>query len=98
MLPQQGHVVLPDGTVVRGRGRRDAPADPPPEFGLYLHRRRGGWEPGWPAQWLDWPDFRTPRDRDAAAGRLVVIGMAGLDAVAIARRLGGQVLEDHASS
>lgn len=38
------------------------------------------------------------RDRDAASGRLVVIGMAGLDAVAIARRLGGQVLEDHASS
>ncbi|GAA2538243.1 protein-tyrosine phosphatase family protein [Pseudonocardia hydrocarbonoxydans] len=70
MLPQQGHVVLPDGTVVRGRGRRDAPADPPPEFGLYLHRRRGGWEPGWPAQWLDWPDFRTPRDRDAAAAAI----------------------------
>ena len=38
------------------------------------------------------------RDRDAVAGRLVVIGMAGLDADAIAARLGGTVIEAHASS
>lgn len=38
------------------------------------------------------------RDRDAASGRLVVIGMAGLDAGAIAARLGGRILDDHASS
>ncbi|MGC6452815.1 MAG: GTP-binding protein, partial [Candidatus Puniceispirillaceae bacterium] len=38
------------------------------------------------------------RDREAAAGRLVVIGMAGLDAGAIAARLGGTVIETHASS
>ena len=38
------------------------------------------------------------RDREAVAGRLVVIGMAGLDAGAIAARLGGTVIETHASS
>ena len=38
------------------------------------------------------------RDREAVAGRLVVIGMAGLDAGAIAARLGGTVTETHASS
>ncbi len=26
------------------------------------------WRPEWPAEWIDWPDFRTPRDdREAAA-------------------------------
>jgi len=38
------------------------------------------------------------RDREAVAGRLVVIGLAGLDADAIAARLGGTVIADHASS
>ena len=38
------------------------------------------------------------RDREPVAGRLVVIGMAGLDAGAIAARLGGTVTETHASS
>ena len=38
------------------------------------------------------------RDREAIAGRLVVIGMAGLDSGAIAARLGGTVIETHASS
>ena len=38
------------------------------------------------------------RDRDGGQGRLVVIGMAGLDAAAIAARLGGSVMDGHASS
>ena len=38
------------------------------------------------------------RDRDAVSGRLVVIGMAGLDVAAIAARLGGQLIDGHASS
>ena len=38
------------------------------------------------------------RDREPVAGRLVVIGMAGLDAGAIAARIGGTVTETHASS
>ena len=38
------------------------------------------------------------RDRNSESGRLVVIGMAGLDAAAIACRLGGRLMDDHASS
>jgi hypothetical protein len=79
--PLAGAVALPDGTPVRGRGRREPfPAGPLPEFGLYLGhppgrrrllRRRAEWRPGWPAVWLDWPDFRTPRDPAAAAAGIV---------------------------
>ena len=37
--PLSGAIALPDGTLVRGRGRRDPfPAGPLPEFGLYLGR------------------------------------------------------------
>jgi hypothetical protein len=66
-----GALTLPDGTVVRGRGLRSPlPDGPLPEFGLYLgspgHRRTD-----WPADWIDWPDFRTPRDRDRAAASIV---------------------------
>lgn len=78
-----GTVVLPDGVVVRGRGRRQPlPPGPLPDFGLYLGRppdkpgrglfRRGTpWQPDWPADWIDWPDFRTPRESDQAATRIV---------------------------
>jgi hypothetical protein len=81
--PLSGAIALPDGTLVRGRGRREPfPAGPLPDFGLYLghppdrHRRtllcrRPAWRPDWPAEWIDWPDFRTPRDADAAAARIV---------------------------
>lgn len=76
-----GAITLPDGTAVRGRGRREPfPPGPVPDYGLYLgrppddaprrgvlRRRRAAWRPGWPADWIDWPDFRTPRDREAAA-------------------------------
>jgi protein-tyrosine phosphatase len=33
-------------------------------------RRRPVWRPEWPAEWIDWPDFRTPRDDDAAAAAI----------------------------
>lgn len=71
-------IALPDGTTIRGRGRREAfPAGPPPDYGLYLGhdpdlrgrfalRGRSAWRPDWPSTWIDWPDFRVPRD-DAAA-------------------------------
>jgi protein-tyrosine phosphatase len=26
--------------------------------------------PTWPSEWIDWPDFRTPRDPDAAAAAI----------------------------
>ncbi|GAY10270.1 protein-tyrosine phosphatase family protein [Pseudonocardia sp. N23] len=70
---------LPDGTRVRGRGRsQPVPAGPLPEFGLCLGSPERTWWsrkavrlPGWPAEWLDWPDFRTPRDDAHAAARIV---------------------------
>lgn len=69
--PLTGSLRLPDGAWVRGRGlRRPAPDGPAPEFGLYLGspklRRRHESALTWPSAWLDWPDFRLPRDRDAA--------------------------------
>ncbi|MDT7705583.1 MAG: hypothetical protein QOG20_1190 [Pseudonocardiales bacterium] len=69
-----GAVVLPDGTVVHGRGRGQAlPDGPPPDFGLYLGlaRIRTQRHTGWPTEWIDRPDFRTPRDDDAAAQAIV---------------------------
>ncbi|HET6258158.1 protein-tyrosine phosphatase family protein [Pseudonocardia sp.] len=75
-----GAITLPDGTQVRGRGRREPfPPGPFPAYGLYLGRspdtpgrrflgrRKPAWRPDWPADWIDWPDFRTPRDHQAAA-------------------------------
>ncbi|MBW0102190.1 protein-tyrosine phosphatase family protein [Pseudonocardia sp. KRD291] len=82
-LPLAGAIRLPDGTLVRGRGRRDPlPEGPAPQFGLYpgrppdrgrrtLLRRTTPWLPDWPAEWVDWPDFRTPRDPRRAAAAIV---------------------------
>ncbi|MHA6627526.1 protein-tyrosine phosphatase family protein [Pseudonocardia sichuanensis] len=76
MSPLTGAVALPDGTLVRGRGRREGlPAGPLPDFGLYLGHpdrpRRAPWRPDWPAEWVDWPDFRVPRDPDDAAAKII---------------------------
>ncbi|MEW2357159.1 protein-tyrosine phosphatase family protein [Spirillospora sp. NPDC029432] len=69
--PLTGAIRLPDGTWIRGRGlRAPAPGGPLPDAGLYLgsgrlrHRHEAALN--WPATWLDWPDFRLPRDRDLA--------------------------------
>ncbi|HWN33515.1 MAG TPA: protein-tyrosine phosphatase family protein [Pseudonocardia sp.] len=74
-----GAIQLPDGTPLRGRGRREPlPAGPLPGYGLYLGhppglparrllRRQPAWRPDWPSDWVDWPDFRTPRDDRSAA-------------------------------
>jgi protein-tyrosine phosphatase len=60
-----GAVRLPDGCWIRGRSlRRPAPPGPDPDFGLYAGARRV--DPSWPCVWLDWPDFRLPRDREQA--------------------------------
>ncbi|RKS78992.1 protein-tyrosine phosphatase [Actinomadura pelletieri DSM 43383] len=69
--PLPGALRLPDGTWIRGRGLRNPPPEgPEPDFGLYLgsKRLRHRHEPSlhWDSAWLDWPDFRLPRDRDAA--------------------------------
>lgn len=64
-----GAIRLPDGTLVRGRGLRDRlPDGPLPDYGLYLvGRRRQRFEPSWEADWIFWPDFRTPSDPQRAA-------------------------------
>jgi hypothetical protein len=78
-----GAIALPDGTLLRGRGRWEPfPSGPLPDYGLYLGhppgaqrrrllgRRTPAWRPDWPADWIDWPDFRTPRDGQAAAAAI----------------------------
>ncbi|MEU5995185.1 protein-tyrosine phosphatase family protein [Spirillospora sp. NPDC047418] len=70
-----GAIRLPDGARVRGRGLRDPlPDGPEPAFGLYLGsaklRRRHEPALRWDAVWLDWPDFRLPRDRDEAVRQI----------------------------
>jgi Protein-tyrosine phosphatase len=59
-------VALPDGTAVTAVSYDDL--DPydrvrQPDFGLYMDRK---WEPPWPHQFLDWPDFGVP-DSSASA-------------------------------
>lgn len=72
MIQLDGAVLLPDGTPVRGRGRRDPlPDGPLPEFSLCLGRPGHDDEPDWPAAWIVWPDFRVPRDRDGATAAIV---------------------------
>ena len=60
-----GVVGLPGGARVRGRRLTDdvAPAD----FSLLLGN---GPKPPWPHRRIDWPDFRTPRDRADALDAL----------------------------
>jgi hypothetical protein len=55
-------VVFPDGTEVTAVSFD--PMDPyardrPPGYGLYLDRR---WQPPWPHDHLEWPDFGAPDD------------------------------------
>jgi hypothetical protein len=80
--PLTGAIALPDGTLIRGRGRRDPmPSGPLPEYGLYLGHdpdvprrfrlgRQETWRPDWPADWVEWPDFRLPTDAEAAAAAI----------------------------
>jgi protein-tyrosine phosphatase len=82
-------VVLPDGTEVTAVSfdARDPYArDRPPDYGLYLDSR---WQPPWPHDLLDWPDFGVPDDAApvdtalralldrARAGERVEIGCLG---------------------
>ena len=62
-----GLVTLPDGIRVRGRGLRwgRTPDAELPELSLHLAGRRPAPD-GWEVLWIDWPDFRRPRDPDAA--------------------------------
>ncbi|WP_131736005.1 phosphatase domain-containing protein [Actinomadura roseirufa] len=73
--PLTGALQLLDGSWVRGRGlRHPLPDGPLPGFGLYLGsarlRRRHEASLTWPSEWIEWPDFLLPRDRDAAVGHI----------------------------
>ena len=64
-------VVLPDGTAVMAvsfDATDPYTRDQPPDYGLYLDRR---WQPPWPHDHLDWPDFGVPDD---AAQVVAVLG------------------------
>jgi hypothetical protein len=79
--PQHGHVrlalhrhrdvvALPDGTEVVAVSfdsldpyRRDHP----PDYGLYFDQR---WQPPWPHEHIDWPDYGMPDDPTPAVGSL----------------------------
>jgi hypothetical protein len=80
-------VTFPDGTAVRASSIADRRADDPERaFGLYLDPQ---WEPSWPAELIEWPDFGLPVDPRAAAhairsafararaGELVEVGCRG---------------------
>ena len=61
-----GVLTLPSGRRFRGRRIGEAPGEPLPTFGVYL---LGSPPPayGWECRWLEWADFRLPRDRSTAA-------------------------------
>ncbi|MFA1540555.1 phosphatase domain-containing protein [Actinomadura monticuli] len=94
--PLTGAIRLPDGAWVRGRGLRDPlPDGPPPDFGLYLGtaRLRRRHEPGlrWESAWLDWPDFRLPRDRDEAVRQVRALHERAAAGAAVEVACGGGV-------
>jgi protein-tyrosine phosphatase len=63
-------VTLPDGTTVVAVSFEDAAPyqrDQPPDFGVYLDER---WNPPWPHEHIDWPDFGVPADPGAVAASL----------------------------
>ncbi|UYM06824.1 protein-tyrosine phosphatase family protein [Solicola gregarius] len=61
-----GVLALPSGRLVRGRGlRRPLPPGQRPTYGLYLLGRPHP-PVDWDSEWIRWPDFRLPSDREAA--------------------------------
>jgi hypothetical protein len=61
-------VTLPDGTPIRACALAERRAlDPERDFGLYLDP---AWEPDWPSELVDWPDFGLPADPDLASKQI----------------------------
>lgn len=74
-----GVLVLPSGRALRGRGlRKGFPGGAAPELGLYLLARDLG-PMDWERVWVPWPDFRLPRDDDAARRAFVRAWAAAAD-------------------
>ncbi|WP_449060989.1 protein-tyrosine phosphatase family protein [Planomonospora algeriensis] len=94
--PLVGALRLPDGSWIRGRGlRRPLPEGPVPDFGLYLgsDRLRSRHESGlrWPHEWIRWPDFLLPRDRDLAVRRIRALHERARAGAAVEVACGGGV-------
>ncbi|MDQ2677290.1 MAG: protein phosphatase [Actinomycetota bacterium] len=66
--PGPGVVVLPDGRSVRCRGLRHPSPAQPPEVGFYLLSEPPSFD--WATDWIDWPDFRLPKDPERAIEQL----------------------------
>lgn len=89
-----GAVRLPDGAWVRGRGLRDpAPAGPEPAYGLYLGsptlRARHTFE--WSHEWVEWPDFRLPKDTVRAVELIRDLHRRALDGERVEVACGGGI-------
>ena len=80
---QQIEAITSEFGVFRAKGRVDVTGKAFPYVVQAVGRRADGY---------------FARDRDSVSGRLVVIGMNGLDAAAIAASLGGELINGHASS
>ena len=80
---QQIAAIASEFGVLRAKGRVDVTGKALPFVVQAVGRRVDGY---------------FARDRDSVSGRLVVIGMNGLDVAAIAARLGGELIDGHASS
>jgi hypothetical protein len=92
----EGAVRLPDGAWIRGRGlRRPPPPGPAPEYGLYLGsgrlRRRHEGELAWAHDWVEWPDFLLPRDRESAVRHIRALHDRALAGAAAEVACGGGV-------
>ena len=61
-------VIFPDGTSVRASSLLDRNEHSSGrDFGLYLDPR---WNPTWPSEIVDWPDFGLPSDGVRAAAQI----------------------------
>ena len=83
-----GVLELPSGRRVRGRGVRDQPGEPRPEFGVYLLSRLPPAVP-WESRWVRWRDFALPADPgDLRAALEVAWARAAHERVEVACRGG----------
>lgn len=80
-------ITLPDGVVLRGRGLRNPMPAGAPAYGLYLgsasSQRKYGAALTWEHTWLDWPDFRVPRDRALAVSQIKDLRSRAVDGQAV---------------
>jgi protein-tyrosine phosphatase family protein len=89
-----GAIELPDGAWVRGRGLRNPTPDGlVPDYGLYLGSPglRAKHPIEWPHEWLDWPDFRLPKDPARAVELIRDLHRRALDGQRVEVACGGGI-------